>query len=373
MLFKEKEIKRNTQKRSFDSMSTQLENDSNFQFDSEQFQQKLPAHYRTVLTDFRKCARSFVIFNVLFLCVAGIEIFSFCFLLPTLSGSAVLALILGALFLTLFSYLVLLFYFQAKKPEQLNELLDRFISSCRTSLGIPIGVSLHHLSVAETLLKLSQYLADYEWRLIKIPDFFAPLSRLISRLSAYFYWHDVFSFKQLLLQAAIEEHLNQVRLTPTDLEVHASLANAYVALSQVFKEPKGFGDLHPRFNFYRKHAALFEEKGKFFATLAIEEFQILNHYAPNDPWIHEQLASGYRELDLPQEEIREVELLLKLRPNDREILLRLGALYFQQGLNAKGLQVYEELKKANFKKAEDLILNYGRSAPSRQGLSQIFS
>jgi hypothetical protein len=34
-------------------------------------------------------------------------------------------------------------------------------------------------------------------------------------------------------------------------------------------------------------------------------------------------------------------------------------IYFEQGQNAKGLQVYEELKKANYKKAEDLIAIYG--------------
>lgn len=362
MLFKEKRFKRYGHKGPSDCMSTQLDNDLDFHFDSEQFQQKLPLHYRSILSDFRKCSSSFVLFNLFFLCLACVEILSFCVFLTALNGSAVIALVLGSLFLTFFSYFVLLFYFQARKPEQLNELLERFITSCRTSLGIPLGVALHHLSVAETLIKLAQYLTDYEWRLIKIPNFLSPFSKIISRFFAYCYWRDVCCFKQLLLQAAIDEHLNQIRLTPTDLEVHASLANAYVALSQVYKEPKKQGQSHPRQNFYRRHATLFEEKCKASASLAIGEFQILNQYAPNDPWIHEQLSTGYRELGLPQEEIREVEFLLTLRPNDREILFRLGTLYFEQGLNAKGLQVYEELKKANFKKAEHLISNYGRGA-----------
>ena len=62
---------------------------------------------------------------------------------------------------------------------------------------------------------------------------------------------------------------------------------------------------------------------------------------------------------LSEKEIKEVELLLKLRPQDKEILYRLGSLYFSQGLNAKGLQIYEELKRTNYKKAEDLISSYG--------------
>jgi tetratricopeptide (TPR) repeat protein len=143
--------------------------------------------------------------------------------------------------------------------------------------------------------------------------------------------------KLLLLESAISEHLQQIRATPTDLEVHASLASTYVALSKILKD----------------------EKYKTTARLAIEEFRILSHYAPNDPWVHEQLAVGYRDLGMPEEEMREVETLLKLRASDKEILYRLGTLYFKQNMNAKGLQVYEELKRANFKKAEDLINSYG--------------
>jgi len=345
-------------------MSTQLED----QFDSEQFQTQLPQHYRTILKEFQQISRSFVRFNLLFLGISASQLA----LLPfAASGSALLALAIGALFLTLFSYLVLLFYYQAKKPEQLNALLHRFIASCRTSLGLPPGMALHHLSIAETLVKLAHYLQDYEWQFIQLSGFFVPLTRLIARFSAYCHWHDVFRFKQLLLHAAIEEHLNQIRATPTDLEVHASLASAYISLSQIYKEPKSSEIAHPRLRLYRKYAARFEEQFKTAASLAIEELQILSQFAPQDPWVHEQLSGAYRELELFNEEIHEVELLLKLRPLDREILFRLGTLYFQQGLNAKGLQIYEELRKSNFKKAEDLISSYGRTVQEKQELIPI--
>ena len=74
---------------------------------------------------------------------------------------------------------------------------------------------------------------------------------------------------------------------------------------------------------------------------------------------HEQLAAGYKNLDLPEQEIAEIEILLKLKPQDKEILFRLGILCFQQGQNARGLQIYEELKQANYKKSSDLICFYG--------------
>jgi tetratricopeptide (TPR) repeat protein len=369
--FKKKESKRYHQRGDNESMSTQLDTENGFEFDKDKFQERLPQHYRAILADFQKNSRSFVRFNMLFLILGITEILALATIIPLMVDSIFIALSISALFLTSFTYLVLLFYYQARKPEQMSALLTRFISSCRTSLGVPQGVALHHLSVAETLIKLSHYLSDYEWQFVKSPDFFSRFSRPISRFSAYCHWHDVFHFKQLLLHAAVEEHLNQIRATPTDLEVHASLANSYVVLSQVYKEPKGQSEAHPRLKNYKKHAALFDEKFKTAASLAIEEFRILSHYAPNDPWVHEQLASGYHELDLHEEEILEIETLLKLRPQDKEILFRLGMLYFQQGLNAKGLQVFEELKKANYRKAEDLISTYGKTSKSLYQLSMI--
>jgi tetratricopeptide (TPR) repeat protein len=333
------------------TMSTQLENDRDF--DDTLFQHNLPQYYRSILKQFRKITHTYVSFNLLFLGLFSAELAFFFAFLPFLNRSAILAFALGGLFLTCFSYFVLLFYFQARKPEQLVQLKDQFIQSCRQLLPVPQGEAQHHLSIAEALSKLTAYLHDFEWNFYQTPPTFA---RLISRFSAYCYWQDVFQMKTLLLQAAVEEHLKQIRCAPTDLEVHASLANTYVSLSKLYKATP---ETHPRANRYQKNKALYEEKFRAAAKLAIEEFRILSHYAPNDPWVHEQLAVGYRDLGMPEEEVKEVETLLRLRPQDREILFRLGMLYFEQGQNAKGLQVYEELKQANFKKAIDLIAVYG--------------
>ena len=329
---------------------------------SDSFQEQLPHHYRSILASFRKIARSFAVFNAIFLLITAVEVSAFLFLLPWLNGSSSLALVLSAVFLTLFSYLVLLFYYQAKKPDQLDDLVQGFIASCRSSLGLSATVTSKHLSVAEALLKLSQYLTDYEARLFQGSEKYPVLTKLIARTSANFYWHDVFHFKRALLHAAIEEHLQQIRLTPTDLELHASLANAYVALSQLYKKNKSAHNPRSRRKFYRKNEAMCQEKFTMYGTLAVEEFQILNQYAPNDPWIHEQLAAGYKALSMPHEEIREVECLLRLRPNDRAALFLLGKLYFEQGFNAKGLRIYDELKKAHFPNADDLLSSYGQGS-----------
>ncbi|MDP1608255.1 MAG: hypothetical protein Q8L98_02945 [Chlamydiales bacterium] len=332
-----------------------------------QLEHNLPQYYRKILQEFKRTIKNFAVFNVAFILLLAAELVAFGAFLPVFSRSYLLAFGLGAIFLTGFSYFVLLFYFQAKKPEQITLIRDRFIASCKQLMGLPYGVAQHHLTVATSLLKLSAYLTDFEWHLYQVPKWLNP--PLLRRFIAYCHWKDVFTMKQCLLHAAIEEHLQQIRSTPTDLELHASLASTYVALSQIYLEPTPHKGPHPRSSYYQKRRSLFEEKFRRAAEFAIEEFQILSHYAPNDPWVHEQLASGYRDLDLPLEEIREVEILLTLKPQDNLILFRLGKLYFEQKHNAKGLQIYEQLKKAHYPQADELISSYGIIA-SFESISQ---
>jgi hypothetical protein len=340
-------------------MPTQLEHEILKVFENAELQQNLPQYYRKILREFTKTTKSFVAFNLSFAALLTLELTLFFAFLPAFSQSYLLALGLGAIFLTCFSYFVLLFYFQAKKPEQITLIRDRFIASCKQIIGLPPGAPQHHLSVATALFKLSAYLQDFEWHVYHFPKWIRASAPFLVRWAAYCHWEDVFKMKQCLLHAAVEEHLEQIRTTPTDLEVHASLASTYVALSQIYLEPKRKGGEHPRSAYYQKNLAAFKEKFRKAAELAIEEFQILSHYAPNDPWVHEQLAVGYRDLQLPQKEIGEVEILLQLKPHDNDILFHLGTLYFEQGQNAKGLQAYEKLKKAHYKQADRLISSYG--------------
>lgn len=153
-----------------------------------------------------------------------------------------------------------------------------------------------------------------------------------------------------------------VKSQPLNLEVHAALANAYVRLSSLYVDPRK--EVHDKDHFLPAdcYTPEIEEKFKQAAQKAIEEFKIIQHYAPQDPWVHAQLAYTYRDLKMPQEEIKAYENMLRINPDDKEILFRLGVLYFQQGLNAQGLKVYEALKNPLPKKAEVLMRYYGSSS-----------
>lgn len=145
--------------------------------------------------------------------------------------------------------------------------------------------------------------------------------------------------KEILFLVSITEHVQLIKETPTNLEAHASLANAYVALSKI----------------YQGESKAMQEKFKTASSKAIQEFKILDHYSPNDPWVQAQLATCFHDLKMFKEEIQYYENILMLCPDDKQIMFRLGVLYFQQGLNAKGLRIYEQLKDMGFSRIDELI------------------
>ncbi|MDP1836233.1 MAG: hypothetical protein Q8K75_09965 [Chlamydiales bacterium] len=341
-------------------VSSQAEGESFIHFDRDYFNNHLQKAVDGLTPPFRGVIRSYVWFNLFFLVLATIEIVLFIYGITWLTHSSTLAFSLAVIFLTIFSYFILRVYLQAKRPLQFIRLRDRFISACKSLIGYNAGIPEHHLALANACSRGASSLQGTEFSYYMPGKWLQFLSPLLERFSFWWHWEDVHQMRELLLLYAVDEHLQLVKCEPTNLEVHTALANAYVTLSGLYVDhKKGDGYDEERWMPDGPLAQELERKFRAAAERAIEEFQILNDYAPDDPWIHAQLAYSYRDLQMPQEEIREYETILRLRPDDRETLYRLGTLYFQQGFNAKGLRVYEELKGSNFKRAESLIKHYG--------------
>ena len=104
-------------------------------------------------------------------------------------------------------------------------------------------------------------------------------------------------------------------------------------------------------------------KRAFAADGAVQECLILKEYSPNDSWVHKSLATIYKDLGLTEKEIEASEALVALNPKDFEALHNLGVLYFKQGMNAKGLKIYEKLHKHDLALAESLLNHYGAYLP----------
>lgn len=341
-----------------------VEGQTIFQYDKCESSERISGLIPLFLTNFGKEIKSYVYFHLILWFLLITEVSLFLLFFSFLANSSLLSVMLAALFFTGFSYLILRVYLQAQKPEQFFELRQRYIEECKKFLKYQEGIVEHHMSLANACSKLAAALQGKEYHYYPfISRLHSSSKPLAEKFSCWWHWHDVHEMKELLLQYAIEEHIRLVRCEPTSLELHAALANAYVMLSGLYIDPRKMdGGDEERWIPHNDYETILRKKFRVTAERAIEEFRILSEYAPNDPWVHAQLAYSYHDLQMPEEEIREYETILKLRPDDKETLFKLGMLYFHQGYNARGLQVYAALKNAQYSRSDDLIQKYGEPA-----------
>ena len=291
------------------------------------------------------------------LMVAELGIFLYFFLF---SGKTLLpAFCLACFILTIFFCLVIRLYILSRKTEVFDRLLAAFIHQAQAIFKKKSVVE-EQPEIAAAVTQLSLVMQHQEYfvfcNLLKI----IPPYDSIKKFSCFCFWKDYFMFRELLLQKAVDLYLLVVQAIPTDLGAHVSLADAYVSLSGLYADPRKYPEFDTK---YWVPPGRYGEdiQEKFFVTArrATEEFKILNEYAPGNVWVHSQLAYSYHDLQMPMEEILEYEIVLKLKPNEANTMMKLGILYFQQGMNAKGLQVYEQLRKVDLKKSKKLIKFYG--------------
>ena len=341
-------------------MITSAEKEILIEFDKELYQNPIDQVCLSAVQKFRKILKSYSLFNLLFLLLISGEIAYFFVHLSILLQTFVMAIHFALIFATIFCYFTLHMYVHTRKTEKLMELKQDFILTCKELTQDTDETTEQHLVIAQACCRLAEKLYAQEYRIYPCPNWCFFLNSSFEKFNCYLFWQDVHLMKELLLQSCVDEHIKIVRMQPIDLEAHAGLANAYVMLSGLYIDPKNVEGLdEDRWIPSNKFTEDFKVKFRSIAERAIEEFKILSDYAPHDPWVHAQLAYSYRDLQMPKEEIKEYETLLDLCPDDKDILFKLGKLYFEQGQNAKGLQVYETLKRSNYKKAEHLIYFYG--------------
>lgn len=314
----------------------------------------------TFISTFDRKIGSQVRLNLLFTCILLLEVSFFFFFFSFFFKSALLAMILALILFTIFGFLILKQYLMSQKITHFEKLLCNLMDELEKEQEPHKKNPQDYIKNAKILLCLSEKLYHHEYSyyhfLKKIP-FLAPW---IERLSAYLHWKDVHATRELLLKAATREYIAFVRKEPTNPEAHALLANAYVMLSGLYLDPRK-PEEDEKWVPANKFDEIMQEKFQDAAKKAIEEFKILKDYAPNDPWVYSQLAYSYRDLKMPDLEKEAYEAILALRPHDQETRYKLGTLYFEQGENAKGLQIYESLKNAHFAKAEELVKVYGKN------------
>ncbi len=305
------------------------------------------------LLKIKERVRSFFWIHFSFIALASIELLFFFSSLLRSPLHREAPFLLALFFATLFCYLVLRLYFATKKEQQLIELALEFLEDAKRRMHFQEGNLEHHLIAASLAKRAALWLEDREYTLYDAPRFLSEQKELFENVSAFLAWKSCLNLREQLLHLAIGEHIKAVKIAPTSIECHILLASAYVMLSGLYspqtKEVEGRWIARMRFG--QQSLEKFKEITKF----AIEEFTILETYAPQDPWIHHQLATHYHSLGLIDEEIAEYELLQNLQPGDSEILMKLGILYFRQNKNAKALGIHEKLRQIDSSKAQGLI------------------
>lgn len=335
----------------------QTDHDTNFGF--HRFSHMVETQVHTALHKFQRILNSYALFHLSFLTLLALQLITTLILLITNPISPIFAISLASVFLTFFSYLIINYYFQEKKPDQFVEIKKEFFESCKKIISFDLEDHDYHLSLANSAFQLSTYITQKHIYAFSIPPF-QFLETAFLKLSYYLHYKDLQMMQELLMRESIQEHIELIKKTPTDLTVHTSLANAYISTAKIYSIPSSLPFVETPFfkRLYSKPAL--QEKFHLATQRAIEELKILDDLAPNDPWIHAQLATCFHQLQMFDEEIKEYEILLSLRSKDKEILFRLGLLYFQLGKTSKGLQIYEKLQQIDALDAKHLISHYTR-------------
>lgn len=328
------------------------------------FHKILELHCLSGLKHFKKVLFSYVLFHFLFIIAFILETAFLMTLYFLEKTSSLFAIGIFSLILSVFSYLVLIFYFQAKKPEQFKQLKDWFLSVCKKSMPEEMSQSDYHLFLAQSMYTFASLFHAKELPAYLSSFPIVSFQRLMKKCCYLWHWKDFQKIKEILLLDCIYQHLALLKHEPTNLEVHASLGNSYLTLASVYKsmhreslsqqEPLSLDDLKEEF--------LKNFKGSI--SKAIEEYKIIRESShpdeshQDDPWVLAQLATCYHELELYDKEIEHFEKILEISESNQEVMTRLAYLYFQEGRNAQGFKLYKIIKEIDPKKAADLFDYY---------------
>lgn len=337
--------------------ATQNEVEELVQSDSLYYHSQINKIIEQIQPKFDRLLKWHLAFHLFFILLGVVEVVLLTIFFAYLAQSSLLAFSLSFVFLTFFSYFILRLYLQSQKRNQFKKIKSAYGVICKQLIHFQEGMAEHHIVLSNAFNKWATSLQNWEYNYYHPPRWLDFLSATLEKWSCFCFWEDVLTLRELLLHASIEEHIKLVKCEPTSLDVHAALANTYILLSGIYR--KSATEEEDRWFSNRGIREEMDKKFRETAERAIEEFKILSDYAPDDAWVHLQLAYSYHDLQMPEEEMREYETILTLRPNDHETLFKLGILYFQQGYNAKGLRLYEKLKLTHYLQAENLIEYYG--------------
>lgn len=301
---------------------------------------------------FRRITRAYALFNITYFVAFAFQLFALLLFFPFFTRSSIVAYTLATLFLTGFSYFVLRFYLQGKKPQQLEQLKQQFEISCEQPLPKDLPITEKRRSKIQAFHLFITQLQGQEYQFYPLPIWLSSLQPLMQKFSLWCHWQDVLDTKELLFRSSLQLQMENLKNDPVSTDIHTTLAKTYMDLYRLYQAPQLFAS--------KEQSKQLAEKFQTAAKRALEELKILNTFAPEELWVQAQFVTVYGDLGKKEKEIEHCEALARLAPQERDVMFRLGLLYFTQGRMAQGLKIYEQLKKARDPKADELLQQYIR-------------
>lgn len=321
--------------------TTQTKESFSFLFDHKRFKHQVGLFCNQALVHFKKLTKSYIFTHLFFLGILFIEAVALIASLAYLASTPFIATVLSIFLISAFAYTLTIFYFQTKKPEQFLKLHKHFMDLCAKELSKDLKKKEYHLSLANASFSFAAFVEKQEKTFYSLPQVPGIFNKLMAQFTKVYHRKDFFKIKEVFYYSSIHEHIKLIKLDPQDIESHASLANTFTNLAHIYSGKSVFNKNH---KLYIKTV-----------KQAISEYKIIEALSPSDPWVFAKLASCYNITGEKELEIAAYEAILKLRPSDQQVLMRLGILYFQINDQAKGLDIYNTLLQQGYSRAKELL------------------
>jgi tetratricopeptide (TPR) repeat protein len=304
------------------------------------------------LKEFQLLTRRYALFHAFFLSTFVLELLTLLIFMPFQAKTMPFAALVALTCLTVFTYFVLRFYFQTRKPQQFIVLRNRFLLAVFGK-----GRSTWSVEELHPIYELLQKLQGQESQYYSLPSLFQMIVPLVEKFSIWCHWEDVQWMKETLHLHALQKLFDWIKLHPTDVELHRTVAASYMTLYQIYQMPAA-PTAFDSFTQRQYASPEMQEKFEKAAHSALEELKVVLSYTSNDPWTLRHMAQVYHDLELKQDEKKTYEKLLSLSPQDGETHYQLGKLYFELGHMAEGLRLYQALREQKNPRAQELITHY---------------
>jgi len=320
-------------------------------YNSQSLRQENESYFngQTIFLEFNRSVKGFIFFH----CFSLLFLFMQFGLLIVLSNimpkSYPHGIVIASFIISLSCYFALSQFLESKKLIQMEALLEKAVSSDQKP---PQKEELfERFYQIKNLLYLFNYQINQFLFESNRPHFF-------TRILTLFYTRFLKGLKEVFYKAMAQCLVTIIQNDPTDLKAHSEFTGALLSQTDIYQFDKSKTAF-----FFTSMVRAYESPSmkknlSLLYNLAIEELKILNALSPHDPWTHAKLADCYHELGLIESEIKEYEMLKELRPTDKEILLKLGELYFLSKRYAEGIKIHEELSKFDLSLAKGLMLRF---------------